>query len=87
MATVCGALVGQFVPQGALGIDYALTGMFICLLVFQLQGRIYIITGLLAAALSIVWYLLIPGDSYIVGASMTAATIGYLLKRHYRRDR
>lgn len=87
IATTCGALVGQFVPQGALGIDYALTGMFICLLVFQLQGRIYIITGLLAAALSTVWYLLIPGDSYIVGASMTAATIGYLLKRHYRRDR
>ena len=87
MATICGALVGQFVPQGALGIDYALTGMFICLLVFQLQGRIYIITGLLAAALSVTWYLLIPGDSYIVGASMSAATIGYFLKRHYRRDR
>ena len=87
MATICGALAGQFVPQGALGIDYALTGMFICLLVFQLQGRIYIVTGLLAAALSILWYLLIPGDSYIVGASMSAATVGYLLKRHYRRNR
>ncbi len=86
-ATICGALVGQFVPQGALGIDYALTGMFICLLVFQLQGRLYIVTGLLAAALSVAWYLLIPGDSYIVGASMCAATIGYLLKRHYRRGR
>lgn len=86
-ATICGALVGQFVPQGALGIDYALTGMFICLLVFQLQGRIYIITGLLAAALSVTWYLLIPGDSYIVGASMSAATIGFLLKRRYRRDK
>jgi 4-azaleucine resistance transporter AzlC len=87
MATTCGALVGQFVPQGALGIDYALTGMFICLLVFQLQGRIYIITGVLAAAFSITWYLLIPGDSYIVGASMSAATIGYLLKCRYRRGR
>ena len=87
MATICGALAGQFVPQGALGIDYALTGMFICLLVFQLQGRIYIVTGVLAAVLSFLWYLLIPGDSYIVGASMSAATVGYLLKRHYRRDR
>ena len=87
MATICGALAGQFVPQGALGIDYALTGMFICLLVFQLQGRIYIVTGLLAAVLSILWYLLVPGDSYIVGASMSAATVGYLLKRHYRRNR
>ena len=87
VATTCGALLGQFVPQGALGIDYALTGMFICLLVFQLQGRLYIITGLLAAVISVAWYLMIPGDSYIVGASMSAATIGYLLKRHYRRDR
>ena len=87
MSTICGALVGQFVPQGALGIDYALTGMFICLLVFQLQGRIYIITGLLAAIISVAWYLMIPGDSYIVGASMSAATVGYLLKRRYRRGR
>jgi len=85
VATIFGALVGQFVPQGALGIDYALTGMFICLLVFQLQGRIYILTGILAAGLSVLWYLLIPGDSYIVGASMSAATIGYLVKRYGRR--
>jgi 4-azaleucine resistance transporter AzlC len=87
IATTCGALVGQFLPPGALGIDYALTGMFICLLVFQLQGRIYVLTGLLAAALSICWYLLIPGDSYIVGASMVAATAGYLLKRRGRRGK
>ncbi len=87
MATICGALIGQFVPQGALGIDYALTGMFICLLVFQLQGRIYIFTGLLAAAISVCWYLLVPGDSYIVCASMAAATIGFLLKQRHRRGK
>lgn len=85
MATICGALIGQFVPQGALGIDYALPAMFICLLVFQLQGRIYVITGTVAAVISISWYLLIPGDTYILGASMTAATIGYLFKRRGRR--
>lgn len=85
LATTTGALVGQFVPQGAFGIDYALTGMFICLLVFQLHGRIYIVTGLLAAVISVAWYLLVPGDSYIVGASVSAATLGYLLKRRNRR--
>lgn len=81
LATICGALVGQFVPQGAFGINYALTGMFICLLVFQLQGWLTIVTGLVSAALSMAWYLLVPGDSYIVVASMAAATVGYLLKR------
>lgn len=87
VATISGVLVGQFVPQGAFGIDYALTGMFICLLVFQLHGRIYIITGLIAAIISIGWYILIPGDSYIVGAAVCAATAGYLLKRRYRRGK
>lgn len=87
LATVTGSLIGQFVPQGAFGIDYALTGMFICLLVLQLQGRIYILTGILAAAISVSWYLLVPGDSYIVGASMGAASIGYLVKLRYRRSK
>lgn len=84
MATVTGSLVGQFVPRGAFGIDYALTGMFICLLVFQLQGRIYLITAMIAALVSVCWYLLIPGDSYIVGASVCAATAGYFIQRRYR---
>ncbi len=87
VATVCGALVGQFMPEGALGIDYALTGMFLCLLVFQLHSRIHVLTAILAIGISLAWYLLIPGDSYIVGASMSAATMGYLLKRRYRRTR
>ena len=86
-ATVTGALVGQMVPQGAFGSDYALTGMFICLLVFQLQGRFYILTALIAAAVSVAWYLLIPGDSYIIGASICAATVGYFLKRRNRSSK
>ena len=85
LATVCGALVGQFVPQGAFGIDYALTGMLICLLVFQLKSRLQIVTGLVSAFLAVAWYLLIPGDSYIVGAAVSAATIAFLLQRRSRR--
>ena len=87
LATITGSLVGQLLPQGAFGIDYALTGMFICLLVFQINGRIYIMTGLLAALISVCWYLLIPGDSYIVGASVCAATLGYFLQCRYRRNK
>ena len=87
LSTIAGSLIGQLVPQGAFGIDYALTGMFICLLVYQLHGRIYIITGFIAATISVGWYLLIPGDSYIVGASVCAATAGYFLQRRYRRGK
>ena len=87
VSTVFGALAGQFIPQGAFGIDYALPGMFICLLVYQLRGRIYILTGLLAAMIAVVWYLLVPGNSYIVGASFSAATLGFVARRMIRREK
>ncbi len=80
-ATMLGAMAGQFVPPGAFGIDYALTGMFICLLVVQIYGMIHVVTALFAAAISIAWYVAIPGSSYIVGASICGATLGYLFKR------
>ncbi len=87
VSTIAGTLLGQFIPRGGLGIDYALTAMFLCLLVFQLHNRLHVIVGLFAALTATLWYLLIPGDSYIVGASMTAATAGYLLKRRKERGR
>ncbi len=86
-ATVCGTQVGQFIPPEAFGIDYALIAMFICLLVFQLQSRIHVITAVLGLSLSTIWYLLIPGDSYIVGSAIAAASLGHLLQRRYRRSK
>ncbi|MDD3815067.1 MAG: AzlC family ABC transporter permease [Desulfocapsaceae bacterium] len=85
-ATICGALVGQLIPQGALGMDYAMTGMFISLLTFQLHNRIFILTGLLAGLISIACYLLIPGDSYIIIASVGGATLGYIIKRRSKKS-
>ncbi len=81
LSTISGCLIGQFIPRGAFGIDYALTAMFLCLLVYQLHGPIYILTAILAGCISILWYLFLPGESYIVGASMLAATLGYLIRR------
>lgn len=86
-ATTCGALVGQFIPQGAFGTDYALTAMFLALLLFQLHNVVYVLTGLSALGIAVLWYLFIPGDSYIIGASISAATLGYFLKRYREKHR
>ncbi|MFP4159312.1 MAG: AzlC family ABC transporter permease [Desulfobacterales bacterium] len=80
-ATTLGAVAGQFVPEGAFGIDYALTAMFICLLVVQVYSLIYLVTALISGIIAIIWYIALPGYSYIVGASICAATMGYLIKR------
>jgi len=84
-ATTAGVLIGQFIPQGAFGINYALSAMFLCLLIYQLQSRLYLFTAMIAALAATLWYLLIPGDSYIVGASVIASTCGYMLKRTRER--
>ena len=80
-SSLIGAYGGQFIPTGAFGIDYALIAMFLCLLVFQLRGHIYAVTGAIAGLLAVVFSLLIPGNAYIVLASVLAATIGVVIRR------
>jgi len=82
-STVAGALGGALIPAHAFGIDYALMGMFLCLLVYQLRGRIYVLTALTAGATAVAMSLMIPGNSYIVAASVIAATAGLFIRRRW----
>jgi len=81
LSSVVGGIGGQFIPAGAFGIDYTLIAMFICLLVFQLQGLRYVLTAIIAGAVSVGLALLIPGNSYIVLGSIIAASAGVFMKR------
>ena len=83
--TVIGGYSGQFIPANAFGIDYALVAMFIGLLVFQLKGRKYVITAVIAGALAVVLSLIVPGNLYIVLASILAATLGVVFTKRLRR--
>lgn len=85
ITSVAGVYLGQLLPPDAAGVDYALTGMFICLLVFQLRSPIFTVTALIAAACSLLAYLWLPGNAYVIVASCLAATAGLILKRTLRR--
>jgi 4-azaleucine resistance transporter AzlC len=74
VSSIIGGYSGRFIHQGAFGIDYALTAMFICLLIFQLKGRLYVLTAVIAGAVAVILSLIIPGSSYIILASIIAAT-------------
>jgi len=84
-STVAGGYGGQYIPEGAFGIDYALIAMFICLLVFQLRGKIYLLTAILGGALAVGLALILPGNWHIIVASTLAAAFGAFIKRHYRQ--
>jgi 4-azaleucine resistance transporter AzlC len=81
LSTIVGGIVGQFIPKGAFGIDYALTAMFICLLVFQLRRIDHILVSLVSGVLAVVLCLMIPGNSYILIATFLSASVGLLLRK------
>jgi 4-azaleucine resistance transporter AzlC len=84
-STIAGGYLGEVVPEGALGIDYALTAMFIALLVFQLRNSLVIVMAILSGLLSLVFSLLLPGAWNIVLASMIAASAGVSIMYTFRR--
>jgi 4-azaleucine resistance transporter AzlC len=81
ISSIIGGYSGRFIHQGAFGIDYALKAMFICLLIFQFKGRLYVITAVIAGTLAVILSLILPGSSYIVLASIFAATLVLGMKK------
>ena len=81
ISTVAGGIGGRFIPAGAFGIDYALIAMFICLLIYQIRKLIHLLTAVLAGLIAVVLALAMPGNTYIVIASIVAATAGVIIQR------
>ena len=81
VSTTLGGYCGSFIPEGAFGIDYALIGMFICLLVYQLKGRIACLSAVVAGSVGTAVALLLPGNGYIIAGAVAGATAGLFVKR------
>jgi 4-azaleucine resistance transporter AzlC len=85
-STIVGGYCGELIPEGSFGIDYALSAMFISLLVLQLRGRLYILTALISGFLAVLLSVLLPGNVHVMTASLLAATLGFLIKRKASRQ-
>jgi 4-azaleucine resistance transporter AzlC len=81
LSSVAGALLGELIPPGTAGVDYALTAMFLCLLLYQIRGRIYAVTAALSGGVAVLFAVAGAGDSTVVVASLLGATMGYGLLR------
>ncbi len=85
VSTVLGGYGGQYIGQKSFGIDYALIAMFIGLIVFQIRGGIYVVTAVAAGGLAVLLGKIIPGNAYVVLASLGAATLGFAMQRAVKR--
>jgi 4-azaleucine resistance transporter AzlC len=86
ISTVAGGIGGRFIPEGAFGIDYALIAMFICLLIYQIRKLIHLLTAVVAGLTAVGLAVVIPGNTYIVIASIAAATVGVMIQRKVMRS-
>ena len=86
VSTVAGGIGGRFIPEGAAGIDYALIAMFICLLIYQIRKLVHLLTAVIAGLTAVGLALMIPGNTYIVIASVAAATMGVIIQRKVKRS-
>jgi 4-azaleucine resistance transporter AzlC len=85
-ANVAGALAGEALGDSrALGFDYALTAMFAALLVLQIRvapaRRRALWVALAAAGLALALARVLPGNWFIIVATLAAATLGYAMER------
>lgn len=80
-STMIGCYAGEFIPSGAFGIDYALTSMFICLLIFQIQNLLHIFAAVISGVLAVLLSLGMSSGLYVVMASVIAATVCLFLQQ------
>ena len=75
---LCGSVVTDVKP---LGLDYAISAMFLALLIPQCTDRLHTITAVLAAFFSVALHLAGLHQWNVVLATILAATMGTLLAR------
>ena len=84
LGAFCGGLITDVKP---LGLDYALTAMFLALVVPQCSSRLHLLTGIFAAVLSLGFKMAGMGQWNVVAATIVAATAGTaLVLRQARRE-
>ena len=85
LSTVFGAQVGQVIPAGAFGVDYALPAMFLALLVLQLRSRLHLLAAVVAGLVAVLWSVALPGNGQVVPAAVLGASAAFAAGRWARR--
>lgn len=78
-----GGMFGGFFTsaRALLTMEYALYAMFIFLLVIQITERKLLFAACISGALSLIFYLTIPGSWYIILATICTATMGVMVEK------
>lgn len=82
-SSAAGGMLGHLIPRGAFGMDYALTAMFLALLVLQTTGPLIGLTALVSGVLAVLIAMVIPGTWNVILATVIAATLGVVVQDRF----
>jgi 4-azaleucine resistance transporter AzlC len=77
--SVAGALFGSLIDSASFGIPFAMTALFICLLVIQIKSKAHLAVALVAGALALSFKGVLPNNLFIVAAAILAPLVGLWL--------
>lgn len=82
--SIIGALFGSIIDSASYGIPFAMTALFICLLVMQIRNRVHIVVAFVAGVLALGLQGMLPNNLHIIIAAIGAALAGLWLsqRRH-----
>ena len=86
-ANLVGSLIGGLVSINLDIVDYALTALFLYMVIMQIKNKLTIVISFIAACLAIVFMVLLKGTMGLVVATLLASLVGfgiedYLTKEH-----
>lgn len=84
-----GGLIGSAVQIDLVIVDFALTALFIYMIVMQVRQRLTLFVGILSAGLSIYFLTLVKSTLGIILATVLASFVGFIIEnraRHYSKD-
>ena len=70
-----GGIIGSFITFNTAGIDFALTALFIVILIEQMKGADSILPAMIAIAASVLMIALLGADSFLLPALVITVII------------
>ena len=83
--SVIGGLFGGLIDHEGFGLAFALPGLFICLLVFQIKSLSHFWVMVIAGMTSLFFKWALPGNGYMVLAALVASGCGVLIELRKRK--
>lgn len=75
-----GGLVGKLISFDTTGIDFALTALFVVILIEQIKGSESKIPGIAALISSVLWILIAGPDNFLLPSLLTTVSVLVLMK-------